>query len=126
MYIMLNQERYPAVDYNLYFRNQQFSRVYYEDSKFREKFYGMNDLVTHSNITPTDFKDLYPLMVFDVSKQSERLKSSVVDVQIKTTFTEAVPANTEAFAVVVADIMLQFQSDGSKMSTEYSIKKLNT
>ena len=90
MYIMLNQERYPAVDYNLSFSDQQFSRAYYEASKFSEKFYGMNDLITHSNVTPTDFKDLYPLMVFDVSKQSERLKSSVVDVQIKTTFTTAV------------------------------------
>ena len=40
MYIMLNQERYPAVDYNLAFPNQQFSRAYYETSKFSEKFYG--------------------------------------------------------------------------------------
>jgi len=76
----------------------------------------MNDLITHSNITPADFKDLYPLMVFDVSKQSERLKSTVVDVQIKATFNAAVPANTEAFAAVVSDRMLQFQSDGKKMS----------
>ena len=68
---------------------------------------------------PTDFKDLYPLMVFDVSKKSERLKSSVVDVQIKAIFTTAVPANTEAFAVVISDKMLQFQSDGSKMSVVY-------
>jgi len=119
MYIMLNQERYPAIDYNLSFPNQQFSRAHYEAAKFSEKFYGMNDLITHSNITPTDFKDLYPLMVFDISKQSERLKSSVVDVQIKATFNEAVPANTEAFAVVVSDKMLQFQSDGSKMSVVY-------
>ena len=79
----------------------------------------MNDLITHSNVAPTDFKDLYPLMVFDVSKQSERLKSSVVDVQIKARFTAAVPANTEAFAVVISDKMLQFQSDGSNVSVVY-------
>jgi len=42
-----------------------------------------------------------------------------VDVQIKATFTAAVPANTEAFAVVISDKMLQFQSDGSKMSVVY-------
>jgi len=76
---------------NLSFRNQQFSRAYYDAAKFSEKFYGMNDLITHSNITPADFRDLFPLMVFDVSKQSERLKSSVVDVQIKATFNAAVP-----------------------------------
>ena len=119
MYIMLNQEIYPAVDYNLSFPNQQFSGAYYDAAKFSEKFCGMNDLITHSNISVIDFKDLYPLMVFDVSKQSERLKSSVVDVQIKATFNTAVRANTEAFAVVISDRMLKFQSDGAKMSVVY-------
>ena len=79
----------------------------------------MNDLITHSNVHPIDFKDLYPLMVFDVSKQSERLKSSVVDVQIKAIFNETVPADTEAYAIVISDKMIQFQSDGSKMSVVY-------
>ena len=119
MYIMLNQERYPAVDYNLSFPNQQFSRAYREAATFSEKFYGMNELITQSNITPSDYKDLYPLMVFDVSKQSERLKSSVVDVQIKASFNAAVSANTQAFAVVISDRMLQFQSDGNKMNIVY-------
>jgi hypothetical protein len=119
MYIMLNQERYPAVDYNLSFPNQQFSRAYRDAATFSEKFYGMNELITQGNITPSDYKDLFPLMVFDVSKQSERLKSSVVDVQIKATFNAAVPAGTEAFAVVISDKMLQFQSDGQKMTVVY-------
>lgn len=119
MYITLNHERYPAVDYNLSFPNQQFSRAYRDAATFSEKFYGMNDLITQSNITPADYKELFPLMVFDVSKQSERLKSAVVDVQIKASFNTAVPAGTEAFAVVVSDRMLQFQSDGAKMNVVY-------
>ena len=107
---MLNQERYPAVDHNLSFPNQQFLRAYYDAAKFSKNFYGMNDLITHSNITPANFRDKFPLMVFDVSKQSERLKSSVVDIQIKATFNAAVPARTEAFVVVISDRMLQFQT----------------
>lgn len=119
MYVMLNQERYPAVDYNLSFPNQQFSRVYREASTFSEKYYGMNSLITQSNITPSDFKDLFPVFVIDVSKQSERLKSSVVDVQIKASFNEEIPARTTAYAVVISDRMLTFQSDGQKMSVVY-------
>ncbi|XP_065658135.1 uncharacterized protein LOC136082649 [Hydra vulgaris] len=119
MYIMLNQERYPAVDYNLSFPNQQFSRAYRDAFVFSEKFYGMNKLITQSNIPPSEYKDLYPLMVFDVSKQSERLKSSVEDVQFKAKFNAAVPGNTKAFAVVISDKWLQFQSDGNKMNIVY-------
>ena len=116
---MMNQERYPAVDYNLSFPNQQFSRAYRDAATFSEKFYGMDQLVTQSNITPADYKDLHPLFLFDVSKQSERLKSSVVDIQIKASFNAAVPAGTEAYAVVISDKLLNFQSDGQKMSVVY-------
>ena len=119
MYIMMNQERYPAVDYNLSSSNQQFSRAYKDAASFGEKVCGMDELITQSNITPSDFKDLFPIMVFDVSKQSERLKSSVVDIQIKATFNAAVAADTEAFAVVISDRLLNFQSDGQKMSVVY-------
>lgn len=79
----------------------------------------MNELITQSNITPADFKDLFLIMVFDVSKQSERLKSLVEHVQIMATFNEEVEARTQAYAVFISDKMLNFQSDGSKMSVVY-------
>ena len=33
-----------------------------------------------------DFKELYPLLVFDVSKQRERLKNSPIDIRIRAAF----------------------------------------
>ena len=116
---MLNSTRYPAVDYNLSFTKQRFSRVYGDAAAFRSKFYRMDELVSNPNITPTDYKSLFPLFVFDVGKQSERIKNSVTDIQIKAQFNANVPANTEAFAVVISDRMLKFQSDGNKMSVVY-------
>ena len=38
MYIMLNSARYPSVDYNLSFANQQFSRAYGDASLFGIRF----------------------------------------------------------------------------------------
>ena len=84
----------------------------------------MDELITQSNMTRSDYKTLYPLLTFDVSKQKEKLKFSVVDIQIKANFTENVPRNTTAFALVISDKMLSFQSDGNKMSVVYK-KKLN-
>ena len=66
----------------------------------------MDELITQSNIRPSDYQTLYPLFTFDVSKQKEKLKSSVVDIQIKENFTEKVPSNTRAFALVISDKML--------------------
>ena len=118
-YVTLNSDRYTAVDYNLSFDKQKFSRMYGDTALFRVKFFGMNELITQSNITPSDYKTLYPLFTFDIRKQKEKLKSSVVDIQIKANFTENVPTNTKAFLLVISDNMLSFQSDGNKISVVY-------
>ena len=118
-YVTLNTDRYPAVDYNLSFVNQKCCREYGDAAFFGVKFFGIDELITQSNITPSDYKILYPLFMFDISKQKENLKSSVVDIQIKANFTENVPATTRAFALVISDKMLSFQSDGSKISVIY-------
>jgi len=76
-------------------------------------------LISSPNITPGDYKELFPIFVFDVTKQSEKLKNSMTDIQIKAQFSANVAANTEAFAVVISDKSLIFQSDGQKMSIEY-------
>ena len=96
-YVMLNSDRYPAVDYNLLFANQKLFRVYGDAAVFGVKFFGMDELITQSNITSTDYKTFYLLFTFDVSKQKKKLKFSVVDIQIKANFIENVPANTGAF-----------------------------
>ena len=79
----------------------------------------MNSLLSNGGINPFDFIDLYTLFVIDVSHQSERLKESTVDIQIRAEFAGIVPANTEAFALVISDRILQFESDGQKMNVVY-------
>ena len=79
----------------------------------------MDELITQSNITSNDYKILYPLFTFDVSKQKEELKPSAVDIQIKANFTQNGPANSTACALVISDKMLSFQSRGNKMSVVY-------
>ena len=83
------------------------------------EFNSLDELITQSNITPSDYKTLYPIFTFDISKQKEKLKSSDVDIQIKTNFTEIVPANTRAFALVISDKLPSFQSDANKISVIY-------
>ena len=55
----------------------------------------MGRLISNCNINPFDFIDLYPLFVIDESHQSERLKESVVDIQIRAEFERNIPAYNE-------------------------------
>ena len=113
---MLNSNRYPTLDYNFSFPAQQFSRAYGDAAEFRSKFFNMNELVSNPNFTPSEYKTLYPLFLFDVPKQSEKIKYSTTDIQIKMEFNANVPANTETFAVTISDRLINFQSDGNKFS----------
>ena len=122
IYVTLNAKRYPDIDYENNIKQNQFSRIYGDASLFRKKFYNMDELISNSSIEPLNYRELFPLYVFDVSKQSEKLKTSVSDIHIKASFNEDPagvnnpPANTMAYAVIISDRLFHFVSDGSKIT----------
>ena len=116
IYVTLNAKRYPDTDYENSFKNNNYSRIYGDAAIFRKKFYNMDELVSNSGIDPLSYKYLYPLFLFDVSKQSEKLKTSVSDIHIKASFDEAPGENVIAYAVIISDRLFHFVSDGSKIT----------
>ena len=116
IYAMLNSTRYPTVDYNIDFAKNMFSRVYGDAAEFRSKFFNMDELISNPNFTPLEYRLMYPLFLFDVSKQSEKLKYSTTDIQIKMDFKDNAPANTQVYGVIISDRLINFQSDGNKFS----------
>ena len=117
IYVTLNAKRYPDTDYDTDFTKNQYSRIYGDAALFRKKFYNMDELVSNSGINPPDYKELFPLYLFDVSKQSEKLKTSVSDIHIKASFNGAgVAPDTMAYAVIISDRLFHFVSDGSKIT----------
>ena len=124
IYVTLNAKRYPDTDYDNNFEANQYSRIYGDAALFRKKFFNMDELISNSGINPIDYKKLYPLYVFDVTKQSEKLKTSVSDIHIKAFFNNPPvnvggnnpPPNTMAYAVIISDRLFHFVSDGSKIT----------
>ena len=119
IYVMLNSNRYPALDYDIDFPTQKIGRAYGDVSEFRSKFFNINELISNPCISAYDYKNLYPLFLFDVSKQSERLKYSTTDIQVKVTFDGNPNVGTEGYAVIISDRLINFQSDGNKMSVVF-------
>ena len=122
IYVTLNAKRYPDTDYDNDFNKNHYSRIYGDASSFRKKFFNMDELISNSGIDPISYKNLFPLYVFDVTKQSEKLKTSVSDIHIKA-FSDNPPgggnnppANTMAYAVIISDRLFHFVSDGSKIT----------
>ena len=116
MQVWLNHSTYPSVDMATYFAKEQHAGVYKSFYDFASRYYGIDNLLTCSGVSPTAFKTLYPIHIFDVSKQSERLTGGVVGLTVRMEFSANVPANTQAYVLVISDRMLKFKCDGSKMS----------
>ena len=116
MQVMPNHSRYPSVDMPTDFAKEQFVGVYKSFYDSASRYYGIDNLLPGSAVNPIAFKSLYPIHVFDVSKQSERLTEAVVDLTVRMEFSVAVPANTQACTLLTSDRMLKSKSDGSKMS----------
>jgi len=73
MFVMLNSRRYPEIDYDdNNFTQQKFSRVCGDAPAFRTKFYNVEELISSPNLTTADYKELFPMFVFDVPKQKTK------------------------------------------------------
>ena len=112
---MLNSTRYPTTDHNISFGEGKFSRVYGDAVNFRSKFFNIDELISNPNIDNLLYQDLYPLFLFDVSKQSEKLEYSTTDIQVKMDFNGNAPDNTQVYGVIISDRLINFQSNGSSV-----------
>ena len=119
MSVVLNSTKYPPLDANANFTKYQFAQFYKYMTEFTRDYYGMDSLISGSAIHPIAYKELTPLFVFNVTKQSERLNQGVVDITVEMQFSANVAANTKAYALVISDRRLKLQSDGKKMNVIY-------
>ena len=62
-------------------------------------------------------KNFYPLLVFVVSKQREKLKNSPIDIRIRVSFKERIPVESECYvyALILSEKLITVESDGNKM-----------
>ena len=117
VWVELNGNPYPSLQCNTDFIKQKVATAYTQVSKFIPNYYG--NIYAQPSISPADFTSLYPLHVIDLTKQPERIKYGVMDMNLRATFKKTVKANTQAYALVISDRILTFQSDGSKMNVTF-------
>ena len=120
-YVTLNSSdnRYPRCDLKIDFQSNKIAPVYEMFANFQKAYYDFDRIVTGNQLTVLEFKELYPIFIFDVRKQSERLKETVTDITLKCDFAENPAANTMVYALVLSDRMMRLQSDGNKFSVVF-------
>jgi len=115
-YVTLNSVRFPIRDLNNNYTKNDYMKLYDGFDAFKQDYHGISSLVGGTQVNVSAFKSLFPIIVFDVRKQNEQLKSGVVDIQVRLEFGTAVPAQTMAYAVIISDRVFKLSSDGKNMS----------
>ena len=98
------------------FGKNDYSVLYEMFDNFKKEYYGFNSLVGGTQVNYLAFKTLYPIIVFDVRHQSERLKSGVIDMMLRFVFSEGIPQHTIGHATIISDREYKFTSDGKNLT----------
>ncbi|KAE9523113.1 hypothetical protein AGLY_016481 [Aphis glycines] len=101
----LEKPRYVIIgfqtDFQSDFARNKFATLYRAYVEFQKSYYG------HDEVTPllnrTDFKNLCPIIVVDMSKQNDNVKMSTVDLRIELEADEAFQASTSAYCLILYD-----------------------
>ena len=78
MQVCLNNSKHPFADTTTHFVKEQYVGVYKSFYDFSSRYCGIYNLLAGSQVNPAAYKAIYPIHVFDVSTQSERLTEGVV------------------------------------------------
>ena len=118
-YVSLNNDRYPINGFEINFTKNHYDDLYYQFASFIERFYKVDKMITSTGVDALTYKSLYPIIMFDVSKQSEKLKSAVTDITLDIQFSASPAANSVAHAVMISDRKLRFKANGDHMNVLY-------
>lgn len=115
-YVTLNSVKYPETDIDNNFNTNKYATLYDMFDNFKKEYDGLSELIGGNQVSYSAFKSLFPIIVFDVRKQNEKLKSGVVSIQLKFNYHNPVPANTHAYSIIISDRYLKQRSDGNNLT----------
>jgi hypothetical protein len=109
--IAINTENYPREPAYLNFTDRQISRGFKDFFDFKSEYYGTDPMNTLCSISPIEYVDSYPIHVVDLRYQMSELQSTQ-DIVVSCRVRSAVPANTQAYAVMLSDTIGTMKSSG--------------
>lgn len=113
--VYLNSEVFPYEDFQSDFTKNKISTLYRAYAEFQKSYYG------HDNVTPllnrSEFKTYCPIIVIDMSRQNDNVKTSTVDLRIEFEATEAFPATTSAYCLILHDQIITYNPFNGEVRT---------
>jgi hypothetical protein len=104
--LYLNSTYFPYENLNVSFSDGRYAILYEQYAKFQQSYYNRCQAPL---LSPQDFKDIAPLFFLDCSRQSDTLKSGVVDVRIELECDTDIPDQTSAYCLILNDSIIEYR-----------------
>ena len=110
--VILNDTTYPAHDVIADFKKHTHVEYYKMFTEFARDYYGVDPLTVSNFVDIITYKEEFPVFYFDASKQSDGYQN-------KNAICRKCGANVVAYALVLSERRLKFQSNGKKLNVIY-------
>ena len=122
-YIQMNNSQFPSTKFNADWGENDNGFFYEMQQHVRVNYLQHSATYTEGNmITPANFKDLYAIYCFDVSKQDMTLGSNNITCDLHIHFKVATGANLRVYIAWFNDRTLEMFSDGKPINIRKDIE----
>jgi len=104
--IHLNSEVYPYEDFRSDFTNNVTAILYKAYVDFQKSYYDRE--YSEPLLSKAIFEQYVPIIVVDLSRQNDNVKSSTVDLRIEFETDKAIPAKTAAYCLILHDQIITY------------------
>jgi hypothetical protein len=113
--VYLNAEVFPYEDLQSDFTKNKIVKLYNAYTEFHTSYYG------HGNVTSllsrSDFKNLCPIIIVDMSRQNDNVKTPTDNLRIETETDEAFPASTSVYCLIFHDQIITYNPFNGEVRT---------
>ncbi|XP_022182606.1 uncharacterized protein LOC111042338 [Myzus persicae] len=113
--VYLNSEVFPYEDFQSDFTKNKMATLYHAYAEFQKSYYARDNVTPL--LTRSDFKKLSPIIVVDMSRQNDNVKTSTVDLRIEMETEEAFPASTSAYCLILHDQIITYNPFNGEVRT---------
>jgi hypothetical protein len=114
--VKINSVEFPMSGVNANFNRNEYMTLYNMFDNFKKEYFGIDSLVGGTQVNVPAFKSLFPIIVIDVRKQSEKIKLGIANMQVKFKFGDVVPADTTAYSIIISDRFYNLESNGTSLT----------
>lgn len=104
--VYLNSEVYPHEDFRADFTTNTTAVLYKAYTDFQKSYYGKDPC--EPLLTQTDYRKYTPIVVMDLSRQNDNVKSSTCDLRVEFETAEAIPEKTSAYCLILHDQIITY------------------